>query len=312
VRAQLRLRLWLALPAVVPPLLGAATAATAADVPRPSVTFVRFAPGQGAPSLYSVTLPHGAPHRLRVPVAAAAGPAWSRDGRLLVFAGGTTLSGRADFTGPTRLWSVRPDGSHARALTSGSVRDGAAAWSPDTERIVFARAAGNRSSLWIVDRAGRHVRRLTRGSIDLEPSWAPGGRTIAFVRIDPSTFQSGIWLVRPDGTGLQRILSGWRGVTAPVWSADGTHLLVEDGRALYSTRPTGGGRRLLARLAHDPNGAFEDPAPAWSSDGTLVAFCQFRRGAAGASDIWVVRADGSGLRRLTHSPGLDTDPAWRP
>jgi len=273
------------------------------------VTFVRFV-APHPPALYTVG--GGAPRRLDLPVAAAAAPAWSRDGSRIAFTGGTAAPGRSDFTGPTRIWSARRDGSRAVAATHGAVRDGAAAWAPDGRRIVFARAAGKRSSLWIFDRNGGTARRLTHGAIDVEPSWSPDGRSIAFVRIDPLRFQSGIWLVRPDGTKRRRILASFRGATDPVWSPDGTRLLVEDGRALYSVQPNGGGQTLLARLSADARGALEDPQPAWSPDGTQVAFCQYRRGAVGKSDLWVVHADGTQLRRLTRSPGLDTDPAWRP
>jgi len=274
------------------------------------VTFVRFATPH-APALYTTT--NGTPRRIRVPVAAAGGPAWSRDGTGIAFTAGTTAPGRADFSGPTRIWTARADGGGARALTHGNVRDGAATWSPDGRRLAFVRAGpGSRSSLWLVRSDGTGARRLTSGAVDIEPSWSPDGRTIAFVRIDPRLLQAGIWLVRPDGSKRHRILASERGLTDPVWSPDGTRLLVEDGRALYSIRANGSGKTTLARLTADARGALEDPMPAWSPDGTRVAFCQLRSRAIGKSDIWTVRADGTGLRRLTRSPGLDTDPSWRP
>jgi TolB protein len=47
--------------------------------------------------------------------------------------------------------------------------------------------------------------------------------------------------------------------------------------------------------------------PAWSRDGRRLAFTSvLRRG------IFVVNADGSGLRRVTRSPNLDLQPAWSP
>jgi TolB protein len=168
---------------------------------------------------------------------------------------------------------------------------------------------GNRSSLWTMSVDGRLARRLTRGSIDLEPSWAPNGRTIAFLRIDPKTYQGAIWEIRPDGSGLHR-LSRLKNVAEPIWSPDGGRLLVHDGSTIYTVRTDGTNRRALAHLSKDARGAVEDPLPAWSPDGRWIAFSQFRHGAIERSDIWIVRADGKALRRITRSPGMDTDPSW--
>ena len=47
----------------------------------------------------------------------------------------------------------------------------------------------------------------------------------------------------------------------------------------------------------------------WSPDGSRIAF-ESARGAD--EDIYSMRPDGSGVRRLTTAPGEDTDPAWAP
>jgi len=52
-----------------------------------------------------------------------------------------------------------------------------------------------------------------------------------------------------------------------------------------------------------------DLRPRWSPDGLQVAFFS---DASGNDDIWVVNADGSGLRQLTDHPGADFDPDWLP
>jgi TolB protein len=111
---------------------------------------------------------------------------------------------------------------------------------------------------------------------------------------------------------LHQILRGLSGASDPVWSPDGSRLLVEWQGRLVVVRPDGGGERTIVSLSRDAHGALEDPQPAWSPDGRWMVFCQVRAGGLGQSDIWLVGADGRGLRRLTRSPGLDSDPSFRP
>ena len=54
----------------------------------------------------------------------------------------------------------------------------------------------------------------------------------------------------------------------------------------------------------------QDGQPAWSPDGSKIAFVSTRDGNA---EIYVMRADGSGQRRLTRTPAAnDTAPVWSP
>ena len=59
----------------------------------------------------------------------------------------------------------------------------------------------------------------------------------------------------------------------------------------------------LVRLTAGPR----DTEPAWSPTGQAVAFA---RGPAGGRDLYFVRADGSGLRRLTYAGNDDRSPSW--
>ena len=282
--------------------------------PRGKIAFVRYSLRIGHPHVYVLALGKRTPRPLPLPGIATQAPTWSPSGRRLAFIAGRNAPNSRDITGKADLYVANGDGRRVRRLTQHSARVGSPAWSPDERRLVFVQtfASGKRASLWIVGADGGASRRITQSGIDIEPSWAPDGGTIAFLRIDPKTYRGAIWSVRPDGSGAHRILPGLHNAGEPVWSPDSRALLVQDNRAIYSVRPDGTGRRTIVRLARNARGAVEDPQPSWSPDAHWIAFCQLRNEAVEASNIWIVRADGTGLRRVTHSSEFDTDPSWAP
>ena len=280
------------------------------------IAFVRYSARVARPRIFVVGAARKRPSAtlVRLPGQAVEAPALSPDGRLLAFVAGRNANDSPGITGGADLFVATPSGLRVRRLTRHSARVGGPAWSPDGRRLAFVvqNAKGDRSTLWVVGLDGRPPHRVTSGPLDLEPTWAPNGRTIAFLRIDPRSYRGAILSMRPDGSGVRPMLSGMRNVAEPVWSPDGKRLLVQDGRAIYTVFPGGGGKRTVARLTADARGALEDPQAAWSPDGKSIVFCQFRTGSIGRSDLWIVGADGTGLHRLTSSPGLDTDPTWAP
>jgi TolB protein len=58
-----------------------------------------------------------------------------------------------------------------------------------------------------------------------------------------------------------------------------------------------------------PSGLFFEVDPAWSPDGTTIAFSSKR---GGTFDLYTMRADGSGTRRLTSTREDDGNPSWSP
>ena len=66
----------------------------------------------------------------------------------------------------------------------------------------------------------------------------------------------------------------------------------------------------VQRLTDEPGW---DSDPAWSPDGTRIAFKSDRDDPDQEDcDIYIMDADGGNVRRLTDAPGVDWSPAWSP
>ena len=237
-------------------------------------------------------------------------PAWSRDGRTIVF-----VSFR---DGNGEVYAMDAEGGGARNLTRHPAKDVRPTWSPDGRSIAFVSFRDGQSEIYVMNADGSGKRNLTRDrAIDGNPVWSHDGRRIAFFRtrlagsrIGPNcqcrvkVYDTGLYVMNADGSGLRRLTRNPTGGGPTVWAPDGRALYI--GR--YVVNVDGSGAR---RLPEDiPNTAV------WSPDRRKIAFFfSTHRGHPALpfnSEIYVMNADGSGYRRLTHNPAYDAEPAWSP
>jgi len=243
-------------------------------------------------------------------------PAWSPDGRRLAFLGAAESE-------RLRLRIVDESGGvaepSARWPPLGWGRADDLAWSPSGDLLAFTwtRIFSGRprnTDLYVVDSEGSHLVNLTGLERDVQGSlagvrWAPDGERLAF-----SQGTNGFWSLvtaRPDGAGRVEfggLLSGARapyevrGAQVPAWSPGGRRLAWSNRRGIVTTAPDGS---APAELTWGRTGGSE---PAWSADGTRIAFV----GDSSAGQLWVMNADGSGLTRLTDLGEWVFAPVWRP
>jgi Tol biopolymer transport system component len=82
--------------------------------------------------------------------------------------------------------------------------------------------------------------------------------------------------------------------------------------AVYALSTSGGDEQRLTAAdvdASTPQGLFFQTEPAWSPEGSTIAFASKR---SGSFDLYAMSSDGSGTRRLTSTSGDDGQPAWSP
>jgi Tol biopolymer transport system component len=204
---------------------------------------------------------------------------WSPDGTRLAcdtFADDPTLDG---------IYTIRTsDGGGVQQVTSDpDGEDAPTDYSPNGKRLVFLRANFSDPDnvvfgFFTVKTDGTDVRPLTPPGMDMnfEPArWSPQGNDIVFsAHVPDGSYRSSLMLVHADGTDLHEVAIPGCG------------------------------------------GALSDPAsigcvhPSWSPDGRTIIFTELDA-ATGDRDIYTVNPDGSGLTRITNTPGTSENlPSW--
>jgi len=202
-------------------------------------------------------------------------PDWSHDGTSIVFARKDT---------PSQLWITNAEGGDAHSVIGDATRCATQvrvpSFSPDDKRIAFHCLNGTQTEIAIVDIATGDVTSVYQSADKEEawnPRWSPDGSRLVFER-DPN-----------NGTDI----TGGSIVVTPVTGGTPTEIV--------------------------PSTMFAG-FPDWSPNGDLIVFdtygiASFRSGGPGATDLYTVHSDGSGLARLTHNTtggDRDSQPTFTP
>lgn len=182
--------------------------------------------------------------------------------------------------------------------------------SPHGKRIVFTRASPDGTyQIMLMDRNGENMANLPQ-IFGWDPTWSPDGKQILFASDRRGTVQ--LYTVNVNGSNL-RILTNLPEIRGRSdWSPDGQYIVTYAGpawkRELYILNADGTGVRQLT-----PSGG-NSQGPSFSPDGQWVAFTAYfdHYGDDHGCEIYLIRIDGSSLRRLTNNDYCDYQPRWGP
>ncbi|MDX6695754.1 MAG: TolB protein [Blastocatellia bacterium] len=180
----------------------------------------------------------------------------------------------------TEIYVVNSDGTGQTRLTNNGLDDRFPAWSPDGAQIIFeSNREGSTFNIYRMNADGSNQIPITASTSpwsNFDPAWSPDGNRIAFVSNRAGAGQADIWTMRADGNDALKLTTS----------------------QLYDTG-----------TINEVYGASLEPA--WSPDGSKIAFTSRRDGNFNL-DIYVMNADGSSQTRLTTNAAEDRDPTWSP
>jgi dipeptidyl aminopeptidase/acylaminoacyl peptidase len=230
-------------------------------------------------------------------------PQISPDGRCVAFVVTTLSEERDEYL--ANIWIVDTAGGEPRRFTTGAKRDTAPRWSPDGTRLAFLsdRPPNRKAQLYVMPAAGGEAVRLTdlpHGVSD--PVWSPDGAQLACIaRVGGGQ--------EPESEEERGKSKPARVITTLKYKANGEGFIYDRRPHLFLVPADGGEPRQLT------DGDFVDADPAWSPDGTQLAFISARhpdRDYDNATDLWLVPAAGGEPRRLTDTAGPIALPAFSP
>jgi TolB protein len=132
---------------------------------------------------------------------------WTPDGKKIIF---TEETKPYNFD----IWEIDLDSAVTKKLTNITPQPyGRIVISPDGSKIAY-----ENHGIWIVNIAGSNLKQLTYSDKDVQPSWSPDSKRIAFIS-EEKGIREGLWIMNSDGSNQKKVVVG--DCIALGWSRDG-------------------------------------------------------------------------------------------
>jgi Tol biopolymer transport system component/serine/threonine protein kinase len=244
-------------------------------------------------------------------------PAWSPDGRALLYTG--------DAGKIRKIFRKDVASGQDSQLTHGDFDELQPAWSPDGKQIAFVRARQPAVKLqpgdvfgqfqdgdvWVLDLASAKESKLVENAFN--PAYSPDGKRIA---VDASwAGPRRIWVVDHEGHNPQQVSTDTSeevAHVAPRWSPDSSKIVFQNQvRTKFDVRVVNLESKQLEWITND---FFSNLRPFWSPSASFIYFSSYR---SGGINIWRAPVNREGavngpLQQVTAGAGQDVEVAVSP
>ncbi len=242
----------------------------------------------------------------------------------------SALTGQIVYSNENDIFVLDLAGGRVTRLTNDPEWDFDAAWSPDGTQIVFRSHRDGNEEIYVMNADGSNQTNLSRNpGGDWSPVWSPDGTRIAF--FSEREGKSGIWMMDVDGKNIIPVGTPPGVNDYPTWSPDSQRIAWNC--TMGRIRPNGTGDFEICVVNVDGSGLTQltdtegdNKYPAWSPDGSQIAFVSDRNGWPtlpeyepfgydpgdfGDEEIFIMNVDGTNQINLTNHPREgDSFPAW--
>ncbi len=256
---------------------------------------------RGSKEVYTIDQDGNNPKRMSFSNSISVAPTWSHDGEKIAY-----TSYR--YNNPN-LFVIKRAGGKRKMISNRPGLNDAATWSPDGEKIAFVQSTNGNPDLFLLYKDGTKKRLTYFRGIDTSPAWSPDGKKLAYTSNRSGSAQ--IYIIgaeKGDKGKVKRISYSGGQSDDPVWSPDGSSIAYSSLRnGHFEIVVEDFQNNINLQLTTTARGSSEHPT--WSPDGRFIAFSSSRDG---KSQIYIMRSDGSGVRKLTYLRGGGHEPSWSP
>lgn len=233
----------------------------------------------------------------------AMSPAWSSDGKSLVF---TAVTKNAKNVRNHNLFVYDLPSGKISMLSNRQGINSGAVYSPVGKQLALTMSFPGNAEIFLMDPTSKVVQRITNSfGLDVDPSWSPDGKSLAFV--SDRSGRPMVYKMESSGANVQRLTyAGFYNAT-PSWSPAGNKIAFagwDAGKFDIFIMNTDGTNieRLTKSMGNN-----EDPD--FAPDGYFIVYSSNRKG---KKNLYITNVDNTVHRQITSDFGNCESPRWSP
>jgi TolB protein len=206
------------------------------------------------------------------------------------------------------LYIIDLDGQNQKILSKGKQFCGSPNWSPDDSKLTFVKNdnnVGGTYDIYSIKVDGSNEIKLTNQNDNFSPQYSPDNNSIIFS--SSNNTWTGIYKMNINGSNKQLLTPqsksfGDPKITSNDWNGSQIFVMNSDGSNLKQITFTVSSKYFDTGFPRDGN-----CNPVWSPNDDKLAYVSYENG---SPDIFIIKSDGTGNKRLTDTPLRDENPVW--